>query len=364
MGNVTSTVDRDLLEAVKISCFSRGITITPRSRAWLSHGGTELLTVREYPTTGGVTVELPNSVYLNAPFDEWYTEDPEAELDGEGDDFVIRFQGTEIPVVRVFPLPGYLDAVDEQGRCVTDIAMSHTDRIRVSPVGGCAYDCGFCDLPLAAYSVRPAEQVLAALDIAMQDEALPARHALISGGSPRRAHYQQFEDACATIVEESPIPMDIMMSPMIDGLSFIDRMVKSGVNGFAINLEVYSEQASLLTLGRKYRTTRSVFADFISEAVKLTGPGTVRSLIIPGLEPVKDTLEGVEFLAALGVDPVLSPFRPADDTELSAKPPISEEDMRVVLEESRSIVDRYDVVLGPRCLPCQHNTLTFPWDVV
>jgi hypothetical protein len=37
--------------------------------------------------------------------------------------------------------------------------------------------------------------------------------------------------------------------------------------------------------------------------------------------------------------------------------------MLELLARARTVVARHDVALGPRCVPCQHNTLTFPWDV-
>jgi hypothetical protein len=153
---------------------------------------------------------------------------------------------------------------------------------------------------------------------------------------------------------------------MVDNLDFIERVVEAGVSGFAINLELQGSEAALLQLGMKYRTTRRHFEAFIDRAVQLTGgrgTGNVRSLIIPGLEPLDATLEGVEWIASLGADPVLSPFRPAVDTALAGLPPAPEDMLSEALVQSRAIANKHGVRLGPRCLPCQHNTLSFPWDV-
>ena len=191
------------------------------------------------------------------------------------------------------------------------------------------------------------------------------RHVLISGGSPRRAHYGAFEETCEAVIRDAGMPVDIMMSPMIDSLGFIDRMVSAGVAGFSINLELHGEGASWSILGAKFRTTRAHFEAFVCRAVEFLGSsGRVRSLIVPGLESVSDTLAGVEYLASLGCHPVLSPFRPARNTALEAASPPTEELLELVLREARSIVAAYGVTLGPECVACQHNTLSFPWDVV
>ena len=80
-----------------------------------------------------------------------------------------------------------------------------------------------------------------------------------------------------------------------------------------------------------------------------------------GLEPMGDTLKGVEALAQRGCDPVLSPFRPSPITSLRDKFPPTAEFLAETYERAREVVERYPKTkLGPRCVPCMHNTLTFP----
>jgi len=350
-----------VLEDLKVSCLSVGIGISLDALALLADEGP--LTIHEYPTTGGMTLELPQRVYVNAPFDEWFCRDAEAELVTRDGDFAVEFRGSTVPVVRVLPLPGYLDGTDSEGRAVTDVVMSHADRVRLSPFIGCAYDCSFCDLGTMEYRARPLDQILEALDIAARDQALPPRHVLISGGSPRRPHYDLFEEICLGVVAATPMEVDVMMSPMIDNLGFLDRMAEAGLHGLAINIELFSAEASIEHLAPKYKSTRAAFDEFVGHAVEVFPPGRIRSLIIPGLESAKETLDGVAHLASLGCDPTLSPFRPARGIALERRPPPGAGLLAEMLQRSREIVQDHDVVLGPRCVPCQHNTLTFPWDV-
>ena len=72
------------------------------------------------------------------------------------------------------------------------------------------------------------------------------------------------------------------------------------------------------------------------------------------------TLDGVRFLAELGCDPVLSPFRPAKGTDLANEAPPSAAFMEEAYLAAREIATAHGVELGPRCIPCQHNTITFP----
>lgn len=362
------TTAKSLLERIKLDVLATGVTVTPDAMEWLTRTSAGPLSVHEYPTTGGLTLELPEQVYVNAPFDEWYCGAAVVTL-GLGEDGLLleHVHGGSVPVVRVLPLPGYLGTRDAEGRLVTDVAMSHADRVRLSPLTGCAYDCTFCDLHVSEYVLHDPDQLVAAMHAAASDDVLPVRHVLLSGGSPRRRHYEQFEAAIGTVADacrSRGLPIDVMMSPTIDGTGILDRLVARGVNAFSINLELHSEEASRLHLRRKYLVTRDVMAGFITRAVELLGSdGAVRSLIIPGLEPVEETLAGIDWLASLGCWPVLSPFRPAGGTPAGGLAPPSGSDLRRILDGSRAIVASHNVAIGPPCVPCQHNTLTFPWDV-
>jgi pyruvate-formate lyase-activating enzyme len=348
-------------ELAKVSMLSRGLRIDQSAASLLSDGGRIPLSLHEYATTGGVGLRLADDVYVNAPFDDWFCSDPEASLavDTTSEALVVTFRGHDIPA-QALPLPGYIGVRDGQGRLVTDVAMSHCDRVRISPIAGCSFDCKFCDMAQRAYSKRPLEQVLAALRVAQADPVLPVRHVLISGGAPVPRDREYLDGVSMAVAEATDMPVDVM-TPARDDPSWIDRLVKAGVHGFSINLEVYgsAEAGSLIRL--KDRTGRRALALNLERALAATGGrGRVRSLIVVGLESLEATLAGVEFLAALGCDPVLSPFRPAEGTELASVPPPTAEFLVDLYGRAKEIVERHGVALGPRCVPCQNNTLTFP----
>jgi hypothetical protein len=348
-------------QQLKMSTFSRGIAVDSTAAERLSDGGTVPLSLHEYATTGGVTFVADGDVFVNAPFDEWYCTKPEAVLtvDPRGDDFVVLFRGDVVPV-RTILLPGYLGIRDASGRAVTDVAMSHGDRLRLSPVLGCSLDCAFCDMAAMPYVKRPSEQLISAIEVAHSDVRLPVHHVLISGGTPNRRDFGYYDEVCGAVVASAGMPVDVMMVPRSE-TGWIDRLVDLGAHGFTINLEIYGDAAASSITRLKHRIGLGPLARNIERAVELTGgQGRVRSLIVAGLEPLESTLAGVKFVAELGCDPVLSPFRPADGTRLAGiRPPSTDYQERLYLE-SLEIANRNGVKLGPRCIPCQHNTLTFP----
>ncbi len=238
--------------------------------------------------------------------------------------------------------------------------MSHADRARLSPIAGCSFRCRFCDSSIRAeYDPRPVDQLLEALTIAKRDTVLPVKHVLISGGTPAPNDYGYLDDVFEQVIKHTDMPVDVMMWPRPDDI--IDRLSDWGVHGFALNIEVYDDDIAERLIPHKRQYGLSLYAQGLERALERTGgKGRVRSLVLVGLEPLESTLAGVEFLARLGCDPVLSPFRPARETPMENVPPPSVDMLERAYLESLDIAVRHGVKLGPRCIPCHHNTLTFP----
>jgi hypothetical protein len=349
------------IKRLKIAIMSSGISITPKARDAIGKGSA--LTIRDYATTGGLTLRLPGDVFVNAPVDDWYCDRPAATLDSVGSGLFILeknngpagWAGEAVEVLPV-PLPSYV------GKPSTDGVMTHADRIRISPIDGCSYACAFCDSHLSNYRLRPIDELRLGLDIALQDRALPPRHVLISGGTPRTSDRKWLDSAYQSLIASSPLPTDVMLTASVNS-ELIERLAECGVHGLSINLEAFDQSIAASVCPQKQELGRDAYASAWALARDLLGPGRVRSLLLVGLEPLESTLAGVEFIAAHGCDPVLSPFRPAPGTCMEASRPPDRSFLSEVYEGAQEIVARFDgVALGPRCIPCQHNTLTFPDD--
>lgn len=349
------------LAKLKVSLLTEGVRLTPEVEHRLSDGGRLPLTLHEYATTGGVTLVIGEDVYVNAPFDEkWSASAPSALGLGQDGAIVVHYDGQEYPA-KVLPLPGYLDAHDQEGRRAIDVAMSHADRVRLSPLDGCAFSCKFCDLAATRYQKATPDRLVNALQIALKDDALPARHVLISGGTPGPKDAGYLLKVAKHVTAATRLPVDIMMAPLEDA-GFVDELVDGGIHGFALNMEIFDPTYARDIVPQKARLGHAKFADAIERAVDRTGGrGRVRSLLVAGLEPAEATLRGVEFLARLGCDPVLSPFRPTRGTPLADARAPTRVEMEKLLGNATTICKDYGVMLGPRCIPCQHNTLSLPW---
>jgi uncharacterized radical SAM superfamily protein len=343
-------------QRLKLEILEHGISIHPLAEKKLTENGTRKLVSQDYATTGGLTLLLEDEIYVNCPVGDWFCDSPAGELTVSGKSkFELKTDAALFPVTPL-PLPAYISS---ENKTVSGI-MTHADRVRLSPVKGCVCSCNFCDWPLHDYLRQDVQAMIEGLHIACSDPLLPPKHILISGGTPRPKDEDWLNEFYKKIVEASSIPVDIMLMPRSDK-NTIERLVNAGVYGFSLNIEIYDAKIAAKLCPQKSRVGLTSYEETISQAVKLTGgQGRVRSLLLIGLESVKSTLQGVEFIARMGADPVLSPFRPAPGTKLADVRPPSAEMMADVYIESARIVEKYGVKLGPRCIPCMHNTVTFP----
>lgn len=342
---------------LKLDILERGIAVDHAALAALTADGERALVEHDYVTTGGLTLVLEGDVYVNAPVDYAFCDQPAAVLRSGNDGFVLTTDALSC-AAGVLPLPGYLSPRDQAPHGI----MTHADRVRISPIDGCACRCRFCDWPLITYAPVPIGDLMAGLQTALTDQDLPPRHVLVSGGTPRPGDRDFMDEVYLEAVRTCGLPVDVMLMPR-QGTELVDRLVDAGVAGLSVNLEIHSRTVAAELCPQKEAITLDGYAEFIAHAVARTGgpgSGRVRSLLLVGLEPLESTLEGVRFLAELGCDPVLSPFRPAAGTELAEAPPPSAAFMEEAYLEAREIATAHGVELGPRCIPCQHNTIAFP----
>lgn len=371
-GGFSPITDLEAAQRLKVHLMTDGLFVSPGTKAALVESEDIPITLADYASTSGITLKLPSDTWVNAPISEFnpnFVETPANSLAVEdGKLYVVN--GDDAYEAEFIPVPAYHDKTLKDGSPVKWIAVTHSDRVRLSPIKGCAIQCDFCDIPFDKAPDEPAyrgqkiiNNILEATGVALQDPVLPAQHVLISGGTPRKSDYGYENEVYERMVAENPdVDIDIMMVPM-PGLLNIKRLGEIGIHGLSINLELWNKDIALATMRSKAKASRELYLDFIGKAAEQFGAGRVRSLLMVGIEPIEDTLRGVEALAKRGCDPVLSPFRPDPITPMRDMKPSTADELLKVWQRSQEIVGRYEgVKLGPRCIPCMHNTLTFADD--
>jgi len=349
-------------QRLKFQLFAHGLSITQDAlRALKKAAGGQSLSSDDFASTSGIILRLEDEVWVNAPvsiYNPNFVVNSPYLLDHGQDGFVVRGEGLESRA-QYWPQPAYHSQAGSDGLPLTNYVVTHGDRARLSPIHGCGMVCTFCDVPYGVrYGTKAIPAMVEAVGRAVADPLQPARHLLISGGTPRSADIGWLKDVYRAILTSYPsIDIDIMMVP-VDDLLNIDELGLLGVHQLSINLELFSDDAARRFMPQKYRQGRNHYLDFIERSAVRLGAGRVRSMLMVGLEPPEETLLGVQAIVERGGVPVLSPFRPDPTTPLRSMAPPSAELMQSVFLSASEIVSKANARLGPSCVTCSHNTLT------
>lgn len=349
-------------EQLKFRLFAEGLTVSSDAQQALQRiVGDNPLSSNDFASTSGLILQLAGNVWVNAPISQYnpnFVSASSIVLEHSSDGFIVR--GTRLEAHAKFWLqPKYHSTASPVGSRGSSYVVTHGDRARLSPLSGCAIACKFCDVPYGEkYGKRQIQPMLDALATALSDPVQPARHVLISGGTPRPSDFDWLRSVYRSVLAGFPgTDVDIMMVPA-PGLLELNELAQLGVKQLSINLELFSDDVARTLMPHKHRQGRSSYLEFIERAVNVLGKGQVRSMLMVGLEPPEDTLRGVQAIVDHGGVPVLSPFRPDPSTPLRNTAPATAALLETVFLRATEIALKNGSRLGPECAPCTHNTLT------
>lgn len=361
--SVATDVRLQPAERIKFDLLNEGLTISVAAQAYIDErNGGRPMTPADYASTSGVILQLDDRTWVNAPiamYNPNFVDCPGYVLELRDGRLVIEGRGLASSVGFWLP-PAYHGTVNAAGEEYNSYAFTHGDRVRISPIEGCAIACQFCNLPYDfKYRRKRVEGLIDSVERAISDEMQPAGHVLISGGTPRVEDYEYLQESYEAVITGFPgLPVDIMMVPF-PGLLDVEWLNQIGVNELSINLEIFDVALSRRIMRRKSEMTPQYYLEFIEKAATVLGSGRVRSMLLVGIESQESTLAGVEAIARHGGVPVLSPFRPDPGTPMEKAPPPTAEELADTYLRARDIAVSLGTDLGPSCVPCSHNTLTF-----
>lgn len=157
---------------------------------------------------------------------------------------------------------------------------------------------------------------------------------------------------------EKPI---YLMAPPPHKKVILHQLKQSGITEVSFNIEIFDRKIAKELMPGKGKIPLDLYYSMLEECTLLWGKtGKVRSMVIVGLESTKSLLEGIEHIAQMGVQPILSPFGPRQDTELRNIVPFSSEKLLELFRKCNEICNQYGLVPGPDNIECQNNTLSIP----
>lgn len=339
---------------LKAWLLEKGIKVTKEAKKVLDKQS-DIWLMDDYITCSGITLKYE---------DEYATigveEDSPYELIAEGKKLFITDGKEKIETTVITP-PEYMrDEIVIDGKTICVYVNSYTDKTRVQLMSGCSNNCKFCNAVEYKYELNSIKGIEEALEIALKQTK--SRHLTISSGSVWEQDLEKITEMYDYFVKKyKDYDIDIMMTPrgftsytdssQYEG--YIKHLKEIGTHGLAINMELNNEDYLKKFCPEKYAIGQKNYLKFLETSVKVFGKDRVRSLLIVGIEPLEETLKGVEKLAKIGVNPTLSPLFPYGEANF---PPKAELFIKAK-EEAEKICKKYKVKMGPLCKPCTHNVL-------
>ncbi len=344
---------------VKLSLLNHGIVLSPAAfNLALNHGKIKeaVFDAIDIVIFDNVHVNVPNSCKFN-------TLSPYV-IDEVHEEFVLRLDDEIISKVKIYFEPNTLmDKYTSSGVPYDAIINLATDRIRINPAPICYFkkngiSCKFCNLP-EVNTLYDIDDIFEVIDYCLAN--VEFRHFLIGGGT-----YSLGEDAWQIILKISSYirqqcekKIYLMSIPPVENEK-LDNLKVAGITEVAFNLEMFNRDLARQYMPGKGYIDITQYEQALRHSVSLWGhSGNVRSLLIYGFDSDYEFLQGIEHLCRMGVEPIISIFRPLKNTALELWNPPRTIDIFSIYDKCQEIAGRYNLILGPDCPMCQNNTLSY-----
>jgi hypothetical protein len=228
--------------------------------------------------------------------------------------------------IQFEPRPKYYDRQTSDGKPMQDIVSIVTNGCAaVWYSNECAYkeqneDCMFCDInagPGNIFLKTPAQ--IAESVKAAYDEGVGWRIDFTGGVIPERKEIDYYTDAIEAIQDALGTADLIAAACIAAPRSFesITRLKEAGFSIITMNIEMWDENFFKTVCPGKARTVGyEQWKRSLEFGAKTFGFGQVRCNFVTGIEPKHKTLEGIEYLASIGVVGNPNIFSPRPGTPL------------------------------------------------
>ncbi len=352
--------------ALKLSLMTQGVRITEEAMKKLESGGIRPATNNAVDivfSDGGekFVVNAPRDIKFSSLAPYWITVDNNNRLR-------LHYYNEAKPVdstgIEILPVDSYSTKLTSNGTPYSDVAYLSTDRLRVHLTNQCRFKregtgCQFCNMEMTCgdISIEDIREVVE--DYCKNNDAV--KHFLVGGQSADDdVAIEKLVEVINIIAENSEGNIYAMVLPYSKKIIF--RMYHAGLTEIACNIEIFDSELAKKFMPGKGNIDRQQYFDKLEYATTLFSRGSVRSMAVVGLEPRQSLIRGIRDLVNIDVQPMLSIFRPLPGTPLEDLVIPSLRELYDLYYEVEAICAENDLHLGPKCVWCQNNTLSMPYD--
>jgi hypothetical protein len=341
---------------LQIDLFCHGLRLPPgvslerarsisRTRAGLG-SGLELA----IPTGSWLKPEL----WMNAPVLERFAQiSPYVLRDAHGGHEVVDERTNERYPVRIPERPAWYDRLTSR-----DVPMSQVGVLQgtylgiyINPV--CEFwdsllNCRFCT---TGHNVGTAETATKTVDDVVETCWAAKEHSNITfvhlnGGFQGGHGLEQAEPFVRAIKEDVGLLVGLQLTPERDFRRY-DRLIEVGVDHFSFCVELLdTEWYARICPGKARTLGQALFFEAMEHCAARLPRGAVSGEIIAGIEPIENTIEGIERIVSAGAFPTVCIFRPTVGADMERWPPPKYEDMRRVMAAMYDACRRHRMPIG------------------
>ena len=346
--------EQQMLE-LKIMLLSHGITISKEAEQLLKK-----VNGINYKEFEALDLVIENKYYISVPYQTEFAPLSPFKIDIYDEKLYLFYYDTRMFSVFVRGEDPLANRTTKAGIAFSEISYLGHDRLRIYHRLGCHFkqlskSCDFCDIDNdnRILTLASIQEVIETYKNHPQ-----IKHFLIGGGS--QPPNDDFEFVCkiAKLLKKTCSKPIYLMSLPMKNRNILNKLKVSGVTEVAFNIEIYDRKIAELYMPGKGLIPLTTYLDALKEAVSVFGnTGGVRSIFIVGLEPKETLLKGIEEVCKIGVSPILSLFKPIENTPLHYLLPPSDAEILDIVIKAEDICKKYGVQLGPTCSFCEDNTL-------
>lgn len=352
------TSDNNGKRNIKFALLNHGVTLTEQAGKLAEKKGNIKKAVFD-----AIDITIFDNIKVNVPFSCNFNTLSPFTIGVIENDFVLFWDEQELSKVQIDFVPNnLLHKKTSSGVSFDAIINLATDRIRINPAPICVYKkehlaCQFCNLPTqnVRYNFEDIKEVV---DYCLKNVAF--RHFLIGGGTYSLNGGWDFILKISSYIRSQCSKDIYLMSIPPKDISILKQLKNAGITEVAFNLEIFNRQLAKQIMPGKGVIPLTQYMECFRESIKLWGNGgNVRSLLIYGFDTDNIFLKGIQELCTIGVEPIISIFRPLKGTNFENYCPPATSDIFSIYEKCQKIANEKSLCLGPDCPECQNNTLSY-----
>lgn len=299
---------------------------------------------------------LKKQIWMNAPVEERFARLSPYSLIGDGEQYSIRDERTD----QFYPV-----SVPDEPRWYNSITSRELPMSRIGVLQGTylgiyinpvctfwnttpALNCRFCttgrNVGTSEVLDKTVEDVVETCRAAKEESGITFVH--FNGGFQGSRGLAAAEPFIRAVKEEVGLLVGLQLTPERD-FSRYDRLAKLGVDHFSFCMELIDpEWFAKICPGKARSLGQELFFDAMEHCAGLLPKGAVSGELIAGIEPVENTIAGIERITSAGAFPTVCIFRPTNGSDMEQWPSPQYDEMRRVMVAMYDACRRHRIPIG------------------